>query len=352
MKIPEKYLNLKDTELISKIEEIKAKYDNKLIILAHHYQRTEIINLAHFIGDSFELSKKASLQKEADYIVFCGVHFMAEAAKILAKDKIIFLPDHYAGCPMADMAEDDAVRYAWENITKIIGGKKIVPITYMNSKASLKAFCGEKGGCVCTSSNATQAFLWAFRENEKLFFFPDEHLGKNTANKLKIPKNEIIVWDQSKPDGGNTKDKIKNASLILWKGYCHVHTNFTIEHINKIRREKLSTKIIVHPECTEDVVNASDHNGSTGFIVDYVNKEKSRTTIAIGTEINLVMRLKNNNPDKEIFPLARSLCPNMYKINLYNLLYTLENIPNLNEIKIAHQISAHAKLALDKMLEI
>lgn len=351
MIIPEKYRLMKEEEIIDRIKNIKEKMGRNLIILGHHYQRPEIVFLSDYRGDSFGLSKKAAEQKEAEFIVFCGVHFMAESADILTDDRqIVHHPNLDSGCPMANMAEIDEVEYAWKQITSICGQKNIIPITYMNSKAALKAFCGRHGGCVCTSTNAMAVFQWAYTQREKVFFFPDEHLGRNTAKKIGISREEIILWDPEKELGGNKKEDIMRARLILWKGYCHVHTYFKTRHIREMRTKFPDAMIVVHPECIEEVVDMSDANGSTDFIVRYVNQAPEGSTVIIGTELNLIRRLAMENPKKKVFELARSLCGNMFKITIAHLLWTLENLGRLNIINVPEQIKMDARIALDRML--
>jgi quinolinate synthase len=349
----DKYRQMSDQQLMGQIKAIKAELGKRLVILGHHYQRKEIVELSDFRGDSLGLSRDAARQKDAEFIVFCGVHFMAESAEILSRpDQIVQLPEFSAGCPMADMADIFQVESAWRDIDKICSSENFTPITYVNSSAELKAFCGRNDGIVCTSSNASSVFDWAFKKTDKLFFFPDEHLGRNTANKKGIPKNKVIVWNPEEEMGGNTSKQIKDADVILWKGYCHVHTFFKPEHVLAIREKYPEAVIIVHPECVEQVVDMADADGSTGFIVKFVQEAKPGSTIVIGTEINLISRLAMEHPDKKIFELARSLCPNMYKINLRNLLWTLDNIGKINIVTVPEQIKAEAKVALERMLEI
>ena len=340
-------------ELIQKIKEKKKELGKKLIILTHHYQRKDIIDLGDFSGDSFALSAKAAKDKDAQYIVFCGVHFMAESAAILANShQTVQIPDTDAGCWMADMADEIMLEKAWKEVTDIVSEKKIIPLVYMNSDAHIKAHCGRKNGAICTSSNAPKAFEWAFGRGEKIFFFPDEHLGRNTGNAYGLAKDEMIVWDPDKPLGGNTKESIIKAKVILWKGYCLVHTRFTTSQMKQMKKSYPDAKIVVHPECTQDVVAMSDAVGSTSFIVDYVKNAPPGSVIIIGTEINLVERLGLEHKDKTIIPLKNSLCPNMFKINLENLLHTLENTGTVNVINIANSIKNDAKLALDRMLAL
>ncbi len=340
-------------DMIDKIIKIKQELGNQLVILTHHYQRKEIIDLGDHRGDSFGLSQKAAQDENAKYIVFCGVHFMAESAAILAKDhQTVQIPDMNAGCWMADMADSYLVEKAWNDVTAIVGENIVTPLVYMNSDAFIKAHCGKNNGAVCTSSNASKAFEWAFKKRKKIFFFPDEHLGRNTGNHLNIPANEMIVWDPEKPLGGNSEQDIKKAKVFLWKGYCLVHTRFTTDDMKAMRKKFPGAKIVVHPECTQQVVKASDAVGSTSFIVKYVAQSQPGSTIIIGTEINLIKRLAMEYPDKNILPLKDSLCPNMYKINLKNLLTCLENIGKTNIVTIDEAIKKDAFIALENMLSL
>ncbi|MFH2057419.1 MAG: quinolinate synthase NadA [Pseudomonadota bacterium] len=342
-----------DKETIQKIIKIKKKLGNKLVILTHHYQRKEIVDLGDFQGDSFALSQQAANDANAQYIVFCGVHFMAESAAILAKtDQIVQIPDMNAGCWMADMADAVLVENAWNDVIAITGNDNITPLVYMNSDAYIKAHCGQNQGAVCTSSNAPKAFEWAFKRREKIFFFPDEHLGRNTGNTLGIPQDQMLVWDPEKPLGGNSETDIKNAKVLLWKGYCLVHTRFTVPQIQEARKIYPNAHIVVHPECTQEVVNTADAVGSTSFIVNYVKQAPTGSTIIIGTEINLIKRLAIEYPDKTIIPLKDSFCPNMFKINLDNLLDTLENIGKTNIVTVDEDIKKDALIALKNMLAL
>jgi quinolinate synthase len=351
--LPDAYYHLTETEVRQRILEIKARLGQRLVILGHHYQRDQVIELADFRGDSYGLCKQAANQREAEFIVFCGVHFMAEAADIITHPhQIVQLPDLMAGCPLAAYATLADVAQAWSEIRSVIGATTITPITYINSSAEIKAFCGQHGGTVCTSSNAHAAFQWAFQHSEKLFFLPDQHLGTNTANKLGIPASERIIWDATQPLGGNSPAEIQHSRVILWQGQCHVHTWFRLEHLRQVRSSNPGVRIIVHPECTEEVVNAADANGSTTFIINYVQEAPRDSIIAVGTELNLVNRLARENPDKKVFPLARSLCPNMYRINLHNLCWILENLGTVNVIKVADSIKSDALLALNQMLNL
>lgn len=351
--IPDEYKILGETQLKERIVAVKKEYGKKLVILGHHYQRDEVIELADFRGDSYALCIKAAEQGGAEFIVFCGVHFMAEAADILSNEnQIVHLPDMDAGCPLADFADFDMVSHAWQEIGSMCDTEQIIPVTYINSNAELKAFCGSHHGIVCTSSNAAGAATWALKRGEKAFLFPDEHLGTNTGNRMNISAEERIVWNPHEKFGGNDPEKIETAKLIVWKGFCHVHTAFSVEHIDNFRERYPDGKVIVHPECNEQVVNAADENGSTSAIIKYVEQAPNGTVIAVGTELNLVSRLGRQFPDKKILPLARSLCPNMYKINLHNLCWTLENLGKINIVSVPKNIKNDARIALDRMLQI
>jgi quinolinate synthase len=347
-----KVMNLSEEKgIIERIRRVKERLGDKLLILSHHYQRKEIVDLGDFRGDSLELSQKAAADHAAEFIVFCGVHFMAESAEILSRpDQTVQIPALEAGCWMADMANIHVVEKAWEELNFIWKSDTAIPLVYMNSDAELKAFCGKKGGAVCTSSNARTAFHWALSQGEKISFFPDQHLGRNTANRMGIPQEQIIVWDPEEPLGGNTPDAIKKARVILWDGYCLVHTRFEVGHVLEMRARFPQAKIVVHPECTQEVVALANAVGSTGFIVKYVEKAPPNRTIVIGTEVNLVHRLALENPDKNIMELHRSLCPNMFRINLKNLLWTLLNIGEVNVVTVPEEIKTDARKALDRML--
>jgi quinolinate synthase len=339
--------------LVEQIRAIKRALGPELLILTHHYQRQEIVALGDYRGDSFGLSQRAAADREARFIVFCGVHFMAESAAILAQPhQTVQIPDLNAGCRMADMVDLELVEMAWVELTEIIGRETMVPIVYMNSDASLKAFCGRRGGLVCTSANARAAMAWGFGQGEKVFFFPDQHLGRNTGNRLGLWPEEMIVWSPEKPLGGNRPEDIRRARLILWDGHCHVHTRFQVEHVLKMRAAFPGAKLVVHPECTEEVVALADACGSTGFIANYVKEAPPGSTIIVGTEINLVSRLALEFPDREVLDLHYSLCPNMFKIDLAKFLWTLENVGSVNVVTIPEDIKAEARLALDRMLSL
>ncbi len=331
----------------------KRELGSRLIILTHHYQSKEIVALGDFVGDSFELSRKASQYRECRYIVFCGVHFMAESAAILAQpDQVVQIPDEQAGCPMAEMAQTKTVKSAYEQLESISGKGSITPVVYMNSDAGLKAFCGDNGGLVCTSSNAVKALQWAFSQREKILFFPDTHLGHNTGHDLGLTEDQMVIWSPDKPFGGNDPDALRRARLVLWDGYCLVHARFTCDHIREKRAQFPDARIIVHPECRREVVALADACGSTSRMEKYVKEAPAGSTIVIGTEINLIDRLASEYRDRQVIALHRSLCTSMSRINLENLLETLENPGVLNVVRVADEIKAGAKVALDRMLAL
>ena len=345
--------HLDDRNILDEIRAVKKRLKTRLLILTHHYQRSEIVDIGDFRGDSFGLSQKAAADKAAEFIVFCGVHFMAESAAILCQPhQSVQIPALEAGCWMADMADNQAVKRAWEDVATIVDEGSVMPIVYMNSDAELKAFCGRHGGAVCTSSNAPAAFRWARSQREKIFFFPDEHLGRNTGNQMGIQPDEMIVWNPEKPLGGNTAESIKRAKVILWEGYCLVHTRFREDHVMKMRKRFPEARVVVHPECTQEVVALADAVGSTSFIVKYVENAPPDTTIIVGTEINLVNRLALEFPDKKVLDLHYSLCPNMFKISPEKLLRTLEHIGQINRVEVPVEIKADARMALDRMLAL
>ena len=353
--LTDEYREISEEKVEKRIIRAKEELGDSLLILGHHYQRDDVIRFSDMRGDSFGLSKMASEEKKARFIVFCGVHFMAESAAILCgEERKVMIPDPLSGCPMANMAELEEVECSWDDIVGVTGDS-VIPVTYMNSDAKIKAFCGEKGGAVCTSSNAPGIFEWALKKKEKILFFPDEHLGRNTAVKLGIGLDEIIVWDPSAELGGHSREEIKKAKVIAWKGYCHVHTRFRVDDIRKTREEYPGINILVHPECTYEVVKESDFDGSTGYIVKVVNDSPPDSKWAIGTEINLVNRIKEENQDKLIIPLSLSLCGTMYLIHMRNLLWILEGILNgeyINEVKVPEAISREARKALERMLAV
>ncbi len=354
--IPQIYREATNEDLKERIRSAKDRLGTKLVVLAHHYQRLEVVEFGDHLGDSYALSKIASELDEAETIVFCGVHFMAESADILAKPhQTVFLPNPLAGCPMADMAQIADVFSAWDDLKAFGGVEAITPISYMNSAAALKAFCGGNGGLICTSSNAEKAMRWAWDRREKIFFFPDRHLGYNTARVMGLSHEETAIWDFSKPQGGLTSEQIEKAKLLLWKGHCHVHMTFKAEHVGQLRQKYPSVKILVHPECSWDVVSQADAVGSTKFIVDYCEKQPPGSVIAIGTEINLINRMAHYHPDKTILELSGSTCPvcaNMYRTTLNDLAYTLENYQDMKPIRVSEKIKVNAKIALERMIEV
>lgn len=356
-RIPRSYFKMPADERDEKIWSLKRQLGERLVILGHHYQRDEVIQFADFRGDSFKLSKLAAGRRDAEFILFCGVHFMAESADVLsAPNQRVILPNLEAGCSMADMAKPEDVEAAWQALESL-GIRGVVPITYMNSAASLKAFCGRNGGIVCTSSNAGRVFDWAFARGEKLLFFPDEHLGRNTGVKKGIPLDQMVVWDPFQPLGGNTPEQLQQATVILWKGFCSVHARFSIEQIAQARAEYPDVNVIVHPECRLEVVQAADCDGSTEFIIDTITKAPAGTTWAVGTEINLVRRLDRELPDKHAFCLDPVVCPcsTMYRIHPAYLLWSLEHLVAgevVNQITVDPATAREALVALDRMLAV
>jgi quinolinate synthase len=356
----EDYFEMADEELSRRIAVAKRELGSRLVILGHHYQRDDVICHADFTGDSFKLSKLGAGRPETEFIVFCGVHFMAESADILKPgDQKVILPDLGAGCSMADMASIEQVEDAWEQLefTGIADDFRVMPITYMNSTAAIKAFCGRHGGIVCTSSNAVPLFDKCLKEADKLFFFPDQHLGRNTGVKFGIPLDDMVVWDPTKELGGNTEEQLRSARLILWKGHCSVHGRFKLWHVEQVRKEVPGVNVLVHPECVYEVVQASDLNGSTEFIIKTLESAPEGSKWAIGTEVNLVNRLIKQFPDKHIQLLAPDLCmcSTMYRIAPQNLAWVLESLladEVVNRITVPEETAQWARVALDRMLAI
>ena len=342
----------------ARIAAARAKLGADALILGHHYQRDEVIRFADVTGDSYKLAKIAT-ETKAKYILFCGVHFMAESADVLAKPwQQVILPDLNAGCSMADMAEIGQVEDCWESLQRS-GLKSLIPLTYMNSAANIKAFCGERGGLVCTSSNAAGAFEWAFARGEKILFLPDQHLGRNTGFAMGIPMNEMVVWDPYQINGGITPERLKAAKVILWKGHCSVHQRFLPEHVDKIRATYPGMQVICHPECRWEVCQKADALGSTERIIEMIEKSPAGSSFAVGTEIHLVNRLgKRFAPlGKRVITLDDSgcLCTTMYRISPAHLAWALENLVEgrvVNRIKVKDDVKHWAKIALDRMLEI
>jgi quinolinate synthase len=358
-KIPGQYLDSTAEELDERIRCVRERLGKSVTVLGHHYQREEVIKHADFHGDSFLLSQEAASLPDASYIVFCGVHFMAETACILcAPHQKVVLPNLTAGCSMADMAPMDEVEDAWEDLEQVLGGSGgIIPVTYMNSIAGIKALCGRGGGAVCTSSNAAAVMKWGFAQAGRILFLPDQHLGRNTGLKLGIPLEEMVVWNPFRRLGGNTPDQLRQAKLILWQGHCSVHTRFTVGQIQAARERYPDINVIVHPECTMETAQAADLVGSTEFIRKTINEAPSGSRWAVGTEISLVHRLALNNPDKVVFCLDPVTCPcsTMYRIHPAYVLWVLEGLAEgqvVNQITVPEDIRVDAQVALNRMLAL
>jgi quinolinate synthase len=363
--LPREYRNASKQELDLRIRAAKQALGDRLVILGHFYQRDEIVRYADFLGDSFQLAQAARTRPSAEAIVFCGVHFMAETADMLSRpDQAVILPNIAAGCSMADMADIDTVLDCWEELETVLGtdfdssGRApVIPVTYMNSAAALKAFCGEHGGVVCTSSNADQVLRWAFERGQRVLFFPDQHLGRNTAKKMGIALEQMPVWNPNLPLGGLTAEQIQSASVILWHGFCSVHKRFTVDQISLARHRHPGVRVIVHPECTMEVVDAADEAGSTDFIRRKIESAPAGSTFDIGTEINMVQRLANEHPDKTIFCLDSIICPcsTMYRIHPSYLAWVLEALERgevLNRIAVPETVAGPARVALERMLSL
>ena len=362
----ENYLALPDHSMDERIAAARAKLGKTTVLLGHHYQRDEVIRFADFTGDSYKLSKVAS-ETEADFLIFCGVHFMAESADVLGRPDIpgkpgqqVILPDLNAGCSMADMAEIGQVEDCWDTLIDAgIGSGEILPLTYMNSTAAIKAFCGERGGLVCTSSNARKAFEWAFARAQKILFLPDQHLGRNTAFARGIPMSEMVVFDPYQINGGVSRDRLKSAKVILWKGHCSVHQRFLPQHVDAVRAKYSGIQVIVHPECRWEVCQKADAMGSTERLIQLVSDAPEGSMFAIGTEIHLVNRLaKEFAPKgKKIITLDDTgcLCTTMYRISPQHLAWALENLVEgrvVNRIQVREDVKHWSRVALDRMLEI
>jgi quinolinate synthase len=351
------YLLVADNVLDDRIAAAKARLGRDVVILGHHYQRDEVVKFADFRGDSLKLSFQAS-QAEGRYIVFCGVHFMAESADILRREhQTVILPDLNAGCSMADMADIGQVEACWRELSSLLDSRKIIPVTYMNSTAAIKAFTGEHGGSVCTSSNAAAVMNWAFETGEKVLFLPDEHLGRNTGYRMGIPLDQMIVWDPYQEFGGNTPEAIRDARIILWKGYCSVHQRFTPQQVERVRREHPGVRVIAHPECRFEVAQAADQIGSTEGIIKAIQASPAGTEWAVGTEIHLVNRLSKELKDHKVISLDPSVCvcTTMFRITPQHLLWALENLGEgnvVNRISVDERTRHHARVALDRMLTL
>ncbi|MCU1513924.1 MAG: nadA [Microbacteriaceae bacterium] len=361
--IPQQYRDASNEQLDARILAAKKTLGDRVVVLGHFYQRDEVVKYADFVGDSFQLANAAKASPAAEAIVFCGVHFMAETADIVSgPNQKVILPNLAAGCSMADMADIDSVEEAWAQLESIYGSAAdadgrvpVIPVTYMNSSAAIKAFCGEHGGIVCTSSNAATVLEWAFERGQRVLFFPDQHLGRNTAKAMGIPVELMPMWNPSKPLGGNDAEALLESKVILWHGFCSVHKRFTVEQIDKARAEHPGVQVLVHPECPMAVVDAADAAGSTDFIGKAIAAATEPTTFAIGTEINMVNRLAAQYPQHEIFCLDPVICPcsTMYRIHPGFLAWVLEALVRgevLNQISVGEAIAAPARIALERML--
>ncbi len=363
------YKGLDNDALTQRINEVRRHFGPKLLILGHHYQQDEVIALSDLRGDSYQLSQMAASSHDCRFIVFCGVHFMAETADILANrpaklserngERVqVVLPDLAAGCSMADMAGIEQVEAAWDDLGLFIDTEDLTPVTYINSAASLKAFCGQHGGIVCTSSNAAAVLNWSFARRKRVFFFPDQHLGRNTALKMGISADQMPVWDPHREDlGGNTESSVRDSKVILWKGHCSVHQMFRPEHVQQLRARFPGIQILVHPECPQEVNDLADLSGSTSFILRTVESAPPGSKWAIGTELHLVNRLKKEHPEQEIHFLSPvvCMCATMYRINLAHLCWSLENVAAgtpVNVIEVDSSTATWSLVALERMLEV
>ena len=356
--LPERYLGLSDAEMDERITAAKGALGERLLILGHHYQRDEVIKFADDTGDSFRLARRAAEQRDAEYIVFCGVHFMAESADVLSgSGQQVILPDLAAGCSMADMAAPDQLEVCWEELLSS-GATDVIPVTYINSAASIKAFCGEGNGVVCTSSNAEATLRWAWARGEQVLFLPDQHLGRNTAYAMGVPLDQMVVWDPELPLGGLSPEALGAARMILWKGHCSVHTRFNVKQIDALRRAHPGVRVIVHPECTWDVVQAADEFGSTEYIIRQIAASPEGSIWAVGTEIHLVNRLAQSHaPARTVMTLdpIGCLCSTMFRVSPNHLLWVLEGLlagEVHNQIVVPEREKHWTRVALDRMLSI
>ncbi|HVW05767.1 MAG TPA: quinolinate synthase NadA [Vicinamibacterales bacterium] len=356
--LPDEYLRLPDDELDVRIAAAKAALGDRVVILGHHYQRDEVIKFADCIGDSLKLAQFASRQHRAENVVFCGVHFMAESADVLgASHQRVILPDLAAGCSMADMAAIDQLEVCWDEM-RTLGVTNAIPVTYINSTAAIKAFCGEHDGIVCTSSNASRVMAWAWERGEKLLMLPDQHLGRNTAYKMGVPLDEMVVWDPELPFGGLTRDALQRARLVLWQGHCSVHTRFSVRQIEQFRKTHPGGRVVVHPECTWEVVQAADDSGSTEHIIRTVKNSPEGSVWAVGTEIHLVNRLARDvAPARTVVTLDSlgCLCSTMFRVSPNHLLWVLEGLIDgqvHNQIVVPEPTKTWAHVALDRMLAL
>jgi len=348
-----------DPDLVERARVARKTLGKDVLILGHHYQRNEVIEFADITGDSFKLAQEAAKASDIANIIFCGVHFMAESADILTSDnQKVILPDLAAGCSMADMATANQVAQCWSDLENIGVAEQVIPVTYMNSSAAIKSFTGEHGGTICTSSNAQAAMNWAFTQGEKILFLPDQHLGRNTAVlSMGLTLQDCVLWNPWKPLGGLTEEEIKKAKVILWRGHCSVHGRFSIDSVNEIRSRVPGVHVLVHPECTHDVVKSADFVGSTEKIIQIVQASPAGSKWAIGTELNLVQRISQANPDKEIYFLDKDVCycSTMNRIDLPHLVWAMESLVAgtvVNQIRVAPEVAKYSKLALERMLAL
>ena len=354
----EPYRHVEIPELEARIRSAKAEMGDSLLILGHHYQQDEVIQFADFRGDSYKLAKMAADSEDCRVIAFCGVHFMAETADILTRPEVdVILPDMTAGCSMADMADLDSVEAAWSDLSDVIDTDDLMPVTYINSAADLKAFCGRHGGIVCTSSNARAVLEWSFAQRKRVLFFPDQHLGRNTARAMGIPLDQMPVWNPTAAMGGNTEAALRDSRVLLWRGHCSVHQMFRPSHIDQFRERFPGVKVLVHPECQMSVVDKSDLVGSTEFILKTVSKSPAGSIWAVGTELHLVNRLAAENPDKTVMFLSPMvcMCSTMYRIDVPHLAWSVENAARgtiVNVVKVPDETAKWAKVALERMLEV
>jgi quinolinate synthase len=362
--LPERYIGLSDEDMDVRIAAARRALGRRVVILGHHYQRDEVIKFADYTGDSYKLAQQVSRHPEAEFIVFCGVHFMAESADVLSDGRQVILPDLAAGCSMSDMAAPEQLEMCWSELAQMglgvpaDGRAPVVPVTYINSAASIKAFCGERGGVVCTSSNAAATLEWAWARGERILFLPDQHLGRNTGYKLGVPLDEMVVWDPEEPWGGLEPEAVRRARLVLWKGHCSVHTRFTVRQIETLRARHPGIRVIVHPEVPWEVVQAADDSGSTEYIINQVKASPAGSVWAVGTEIHLVNRLAQQvHPERTVLSLDQfgCLCSTMFRVSPNHLLWVLEGLLDdqvHNRISVPDDQKAWTRVALDRMLTI
>ena len=357
-RLPDRYLGLSDEEMQQRIAAARAALGDRLLILGHHYQRDEVIAFADHTGDSFKLAQQAAAQRDAEYIVFCGVHFMAESADVLSgSGQQVILPDLAAGCSMADMAAPDQLEVCWDELQQL-GATRVIPVTYINSAASIKAFCGERGGVVCTSSNADATLRWGWERGDQILFLPDQHLGRNTAYKMGVPLDQMVLWDPGVSYGDVEPEALRRARMILWKGHCSVHARFSVPQVALVRSQYHDVRVIVHPECTWDVVEAADDSGSTEYIIRQITDSPAGSVWAVGTEIHLVNRLaKQLAPGRTVFTLdpMGCLCSTMFRVSPNHLLWVLEGLlagQVHNRISVPDREKQWTHIALDRMLSI